>query len=103
MDGAVEFRLALQIACIDCLDEVVEFEEGGWLAHMQNLIFDLVWEAIVENAPKTTFSIASDPTCQVVELDYILVDLLTILYGQILEFMLCISNWIVRTKIHLEF
>ena len=63
MDGVVEFRLALPIACVNCLGKVVEFREGRWLAHMRNLVFDLVWEAIVENALKSTFSIASDLTC----------------------------------------
>ena len=32
MDGAVEFRLVLPIACVDCLGKVVEFGEGRWLA-----------------------------------------------------------------------
>ena len=103
MEGAVEFRLALLILCIDCLGKVVEFREGRQLAHTRNLIFDLVWEAIVENALKSTFSVALDLTCQVVELNYILVDPLTSFHGQILEFMLPVSKWIVRTKICLEF
>ena len=103
MDRVVEFRLVLPIGSVNCLGEVAEFGEGRQFAHMRNLVLDSVWEAIVENALKSTFSIASDLTCQVVELNYILVDLLTSFHGQISEFVLHISNWIVRTKIHLEF
>ena len=102
-DGAVEFRLALPIVCIDCLGEVVEFGEGRQFAHTQNLVFDSVWEAVVENALKSTFSIALDLTCQVVELNCILVDPLSSFHGQISEFVLCVSDWIMRTKICLEF
>ena len=102
-DGVVEFRLALPIVHINCLGKIVEFGEGRWLAHTQNLVFDLVWEAIVENALKSTFSIASDLTCQAVELNCILIDPLSSFHGQISEFVLCVSDWIMRTNICLEF
>ena len=103
MEGVVEFRLVLPIAHIDCLDKVAEFGEGRQFAHMRNLVLDSVWEAIVENALKSTFSIALNLTCQAVKLNHILVDLLSILHGQILEFVLCVSNWIMRAEICLEF
>ena len=40
---------------------------------------------------------------QAVKLNHILVDSLSIFHGQISEFMLHISNWIMWTKVHLEF
>ena len=49
-----------------------------------------------------TFSIAPDLYCNPVKLDHVLVDTLTILHGQVVKLMLCISNRVVQTKVHLE-
>ena len=50
-----------------------------------------------------TFSIALDLCHDPVELNHVLGDTLTVLHGQVVELVLCISNRIVWTKIHLEF
>ena len=54
-------------------------------------------------ATECTFSITMDLGGQVVKLNHILVDSLSIFHGQISKFMLCISDWIMWTKVHPEF
>ena len=53
--------------------------------------------------PEDTPSIALDLCCDPVELDHILSDMLTILHGQVVELVLCISDRVMQTKVCLEF
>ena len=50
-----------------------------------------------------TFSIVPDLHCDPVELDHVLGDMLTVLHGQVVELVLCISDRVMQTKVHLEF
>ena len=63
----------------------------------------MVWQTIVEVVTECTFSITMDLRGQAVKLNHILVDSLSISHGQISEFMLHISDWIMWTKVYLEF
>ena len=53
--------------------------------------------------PEGTFSIAPDLCYDLVELNHILGDMLTILHGQVIKLVLHISNRVIQTKVHLEF
>ena len=53
--------------------------------------------------PEGNFSIAPDLCHNLVELNHVLGDTLTILHGQVVELVLCISNRVVQIKVHLEF
>ena len=46
---------------------------------------------------------ASDSCHNLVELNHILGDTLTVLHGQVVKLVLCISDRVVQTKVHLEF
>ena len=70
---------------------------------MGDLILDTIRQTIIKVVPEGTFSIAPDLRCDLVELDHVLGDTLTILHGQVVELVLRISNRIVWTKVHLEF
>ena len=53
--------------------------------------------------PEGTFSIALDLHHDLVELNYVLDDTLTVLHGQVVELVLHISNRVMWTKVYLEF
>ena len=52
---------------------------------------------------ESTFSIALDLHHNPVELYHVLGDTLTVLHGQVVKLVLCISNRVVQTKFHLKF
>ena len=53
--------------------------------------------------PESTFSIALDLCSDLVELEHILVNTLTIYHGQVVKLVLCISDRVIQTKVGLEF
>ena len=53
--------------------------------------------------PENIFSIAPDLRHDLVELNHILGDMLTVLHGQMVELVFHISDRVVQTKVHLEF
>ena len=63
----------------------------------------MIRQTIIKVVLESTFSIALDLHCDLVELDHILGDMLTILHGQVVKLVLCISDKVVLTKVHLEF
>ena len=70
---------------------------------MEDLIFDTIRQIIIKVVSEGTFSIAPDLCRDLVELNNVLGDMLTILHGQVVELVLCISSRVVQTKVHLEF
>ena len=52
---------------------------------------------------ESTFSIVLDLCCDLVKLNHVLGDTLTILHGQVVELVLHISNRVMWTKVCLEF
>ena len=52
---------------------------------------------------ESTCFIALDLCHNLVELNYVLGDMLTVLHGQMVELVLCISDRVMQTKVHLEF
>ena len=70
---------------------------------MGDLVLDMIRQTIIKVVLEGTFSIAPDLHCDPIELDHILGDMLTILHGQVVELVLCISDRVVWTKVHLEF
>ena len=63
----------------------------------------MIRQTIIKVVPEGTFSIASDLCHDLVELNHILGDTLTVLHGQVVELMLRISNRVMWTKVFLEF
>ena len=55
-----DLGLALPIARINSLGELVKLGKGRWLPDMGDLILDAIRKAVVEVVPKGTFSISSD-------------------------------------------
>ena len=70
---------------------------------MGDLILDTIGQTVIKVVPEGIFSIALDLHHDLVELDHILGDMLIILYGQVVELVLCISDRVMWTKVHLEF
>ena len=70
---------------------------------MGYLVLDTIGQTVIKVVPEGTFSIAPDLHCDPVELDHVLGDTLTILHGQVVELVLCISDRVVWTKVCLEF
>ena len=96
---AAHFGLALPVACIDGLGEVVEIGEGGGLPDTRDLIFDAVGETVVEMVPEGTFSVSLDLRSNPVEFNYVFIDSLTILHRKVVKLMFCISDRIMRTEV----
>ena len=55
-----DLGLALPIAHINSLGELVKLGEGQWLPDVGDLILDAIRKAVVEVMLKGTFSISSD-------------------------------------------
>ena len=66
---------------------------------MGDLILDMIRWTIIKMVSEDTFSIALDLHHDMVELDHILGDTLTILYSQVVKLVLCISNRVLWTKV----
>ena len=59
---------------------------------MGDLILDMIRQTIIKVVPEGTFSIALDLHCNLVELDHVLGDTLTILHGQVGEWKLIVGE-----------
>ena len=70
---------------------------------MGDLVLDTIRQTIIKMVPEGTFSIAPDLHRDLVELNHVLGDTLTVLHGQVVELVLRISDRVVQTKVHLEF
>ena len=70
---------------------------------MGDLIFDMISQTIIKVVLEDTFSIVPDLRHDLVELNHIRGDMLTILHGQVVELVLHISDRVVQTKVHLKF
>ena len=62
----------------------------------------MIRQTIIKVVPEDTFSIAPDLHHDLVELNHVLSDMLTIFHGQVVELVLRISNRVVWTKVRLE-
>ena len=62
---------------------------------MGDLVLDIIRQTIIKVVSESTFSIALDLRHNLIELHHILDDILTILHGQVVELVLCISNRVV--------
>ena len=62
----------------------------------------MIKETVIKVVPEGTFPLTPNLHYDLVELNYILVDILTIFHGQVVKLMLHISNRVMWTKIHLK-
>jgi len=92
---AAHLRLALPVACIDGLDEVVEIRKGGGLSDTRDFFFDVVGKTIVKVVLENTFFIFSNLQSNSIKFNNILVELLTILHRKVVKLMFCISDRII--------
>ena len=81
----------------------MELGESGRLSNIGDLILDTIGQTVIQVVPEGTFSIALDLHHDPVELSHILGDTLTVLHGQVVELVLCISDRVMWTKVCLEF
>ena len=81
----------------------MELGESRRLSNIGDLILDMIQETVIKMVLEGTFSMALDLCHNPVELNHVLVDMLTILHGQVVELILCISDKVMWTKVHLEF
>ena len=91
---AANFRLALPKVCINSLDKGIGFVESCGFSNSRDLILDMIREIIVEVVLEGTFSVILDLKSNLVKFDHIFVDVLTILHGQIVQLVFCITNWV---------
>ena len=81
----------------------MEFVESHGFSDSRDLILDSIRETIVKVVPKGTFSVTPDLRSDPVEFDNIFVDVLTILHGQMVQLVFCISDQVMWSKVGLEF
>ena len=63
----------------------------------------MIRQTFIKVVPEGTFSIALDLHHNPVEFDHVLGDMLTVLHGQVVKLVFCISDRVMQTKVHLEF
>ena len=97
------FRLALPIVHVNSLDEGTEFVESHGFCDLRDLVLDSIRETIVKVVLKGTFFITPDLQSNLVESNNIFVDVLTILHGQMVQLVFCISDQVMWSKVGLEF
>ena len=68
-----------------------------------DLILEMVWEAGVKQAMKCAISIVLDLGCKVVEVHDVPSNMVCVLHPEMLELVLSICDWVVRSKGTLEF
>ena len=64
---------------------------------MGDLVLDMIRQTVINVVPEGTFSIAPDLRRNLVELNHVLGDTLTVLHGQVVKLVLCISDRVVQT------
>ena len=99
----VDFRLALPIARVNSLDEGTEFVESCGFSNSRDLVLGSIRETIVKVVLEGTFSVTLDLQSDPVEFDNIFVDALTILHGQMVQLVFCISDRVMWSQVGLEF
>ena len=99
---STQLGLVLPVACIYRMSEGLEFGEGAGLPNTRNLIFHAVGETVVKVVLEGTFSIAVDLQSDTIKFYDIFVDALTILHHQVVKLVLCISDRVMRSEVHLE-
>ena len=97
-----DLGLALPIACIDSLGELAKLGEGQWFPDAEDLILDVIREAVVEVVPKGTLSVSSHLRSNPIELNDILGNVLTILHGEVVKLVLDIFDRVVWPEFSLE-
>ena len=70
---------------------------------MAELIFYLVWEAIIKIVPEGTISITPDLGCKAIEVNNVSRDVMVVLHLEVVKLVLSISNQIMRTEGGMEF
>jgi len=100
---ARNFRLALPVPGVDGLRESAVTIEGAGLANVGNFILDAVGETAVKDVAESAVAIAADLASEVVELNHVLVDLLSFFHGQVVQLMFGISDGVVRAKVGFQF
>ena len=88
---------------VDQLCQRVELRESGRLTNAGDLVLDMIRQTSIKVVLEGTFSIALDLCHDPVELNHVLGDTLTVLHGQVVELVFCISNRVMQTKVCLEF
>ena len=81
---------------------MVTIESAG-LANMGNFILDAVGETAVEGVAEGAIAIAADLASKVVELNHILVYLLSVFHGQVVQLMFGVSDRVMQAEIGLQF
>src|SRR5438445_8954371 len=87
---------------INPLGQILEFKERGRFTNPHDLILNPIRKVIVENVVECTFSISTNLGSKVIELYYILVDMIAILHGEVVQLMFDFCNWIMRAKIECQ-
>ena len=97
------FSLTLPIACIEGLQKGSQFSEHGGFSNPHDVIFDTLQQSIIEEPSKCSFPISSQLQSVSVELDNVLVDVVSILHAEVEELGFGIPDRIMGAKVRAEF
>ena len=92
----------LPVASIDLLHKGMKPIQQPRFAYMAELVFYLVWEAIIEIVLEGTISIAPDLGHKVIEVHNVSCNMMAVLHLEVVKLVLCISDRIVRTEGRME-
>ena len=86
------------VASINLLHKGMKPIQRPRFAYAAELIFYLVWEAIIKIVPEGAISITLDLGCKAIEVNNVSHDAMAVLHLEVVKLVLGISNWIVRTE-----
>ena len=98
-----DFRFTLPIPSVNGLGRGAETIKGMGLSDMGNFILDVVRETAVEDVVEGAITIAMNLSSEAIELYDILVDLLSLLHGQVVQLVFHVSDGIMWAEIVLQF
>ena len=81
----------------------VESIKGVGLSNVGDFIFDVVGETAVEDVAECAIAIAVDLFHEAIELYNIHIYFLSFLHGQVVQLVLCVSDWVMWAGIGLQF
>jgi len=93
----------LSIAHVNLLAESPKPMQSQGFPNLSYLIFEMIWETGVKQAVERAISVVLDLEGKLVEIYYVLRNMVSILHPEMLKLMLSISNGVVRSKGALEF
>jgi len=91
------------ISGIDLLGKNMKAVQSARLINTAYLVLDSVGETCIEVMTQGAITVALNLGCDTVEVNHVLIGMVVFLHAEVVELILGVGNWVVRTEGCLEF